>query len=127
MVDEAIEAHVARVPGVAVYLFKDEGAAPPALMSNLRHNGCCTTPCCSCRCTPTTCRAVDDGTGRVITDLGDGIHQVRLNYGFMEDPDIPLALSQLHPELDVDRSTAHVLPRSRVGHGRQGPGHAPLA
>ena len=38
VVDEAIEAHVARVPGVAVYLFKDEGAAPPALVSNLRHN-----------------------------------------------------------------------------------------
>ena len=38
VVEEAIEAHVARVPGVAVYMFKDEGAAPPALMSNLRHN-----------------------------------------------------------------------------------------
>ena len=38
VVDEAMEAHVARVPGVAVYLFKDEGAAPPALVSNLRHN-----------------------------------------------------------------------------------------
>ena len=36
--DEALDAHVARVPGTAVYLFKDAGAAPPALVSNLAHN-----------------------------------------------------------------------------------------
>ena len=30
-----------------------------------------------------------------VKDLGDGIYQMRFDYGFMEEPDIPLALSQL--------------------------------
>src|SRR5690606_297837 len=35
---EALDAQVARVPGTAVYMFKDAGSAPPALIANLRHN-----------------------------------------------------------------------------------------
>ncbi len=38
VVHEAQADDVERVPGTAVYMFKDVGAAPPALIANLRHN-----------------------------------------------------------------------------------------
>ena len=38
VVAEAIAGGVGRVPGTAIYMFKDPGCAPPALVSNLRHN-----------------------------------------------------------------------------------------
>ena len=38
VVDEAIAGGAARVPGTAIYMFKEPGCAPPALVSNLRHN-----------------------------------------------------------------------------------------
>ena len=37
-VGELIEGGVARVPGTAVYMFKDPNKAPPAMVSNLAHN-----------------------------------------------------------------------------------------
>ena len=38
VVDEAVAEGAGRVPGTAVYMFKEPGCAPPALISNLRHN-----------------------------------------------------------------------------------------
>ena len=38
VVHQAIAEHAARVEGTAVYLFKDGGFAPPALIANLKHN-----------------------------------------------------------------------------------------
>ncbi len=38
VVHEAQADDVERVPGTAVYMFKDVGAAPPALIANLKHN-----------------------------------------------------------------------------------------
>ena len=69
---------------------------------------------------------VDDTNRAVITELGEGIQQVRFNYGFMEDPDIPAALAA-HPGDPRRRHEGHLLPRARVGDGRQGAGHASLA
>jgi KUP system potassium uptake protein len=116
--DEAIEAHISRVPGVAVYLFKDEGAAPPALMSNLRHNRVLHDTVLLVSVHTQDVPRVDDGVRAHISDLGEGIHQIRIDYGFMEDPDIPLALSEL-PDLEVavDRVT-YFLGRESVSAGK---------
>jgi KUP system potassium uptake protein len=43
---------------------------------------------------------VDDGERSSVQDIGHGLWQVTLRYGFMEDVDIPAALKALgHPEL----------------------------
>jgi KUP system potassium uptake protein len=116
--DEAITAHVARVPGAAVYLFKDEGAAPPALVANLRHNKVLHHKVLLLSVHTDDAPRGDDENRAVVTDLGQGIHQVRLNYGFMEEPDIPLALSLL-PDLDIDPATAtYFLGRESVTAGK---------
>src|SRR5690606_33973904 len=38
VMEEAAADGVTEVPGTAIYMFKDPGWAPPALVSNLRHN-----------------------------------------------------------------------------------------
>jgi KUP system potassium uptake protein len=105
VVDEALDAHIARVPGVAVYMFKDEGAAPPALMSNIKHNRVLHESTLLVSVHTEDVPRIDEADRATVTELGEGIVQVRFNYGFMEDPDIPAALAA-HPEINVDCSDA---------------------
>jgi KUP system potassium uptake protein len=118
VVEEAIDAHVARVPGVAVYMFKDEGAAPPALMSNLRHNKVLHETVLLVSVHTADSPRVDEMKRADIVDLGDGIMQVTLHYGFMDEPDIPASLSALE-ELDADISNStYFLGRESVAAGK---------
>ena len=119
VVDEALAAHVARVPGVAVYLFKDEGAAPPALMSNLRHNRVLHDTVLLVSVHTTDVPRLDDSSRTTVTSLGHGITQVRIDYGFTEDPDIPGALSAI--KLiggDGDGEPTYFLGRESVSTGK---------
>jgi len=83
----------ARVEGTAVFLFKDPGMAPPALINNMRHNKVLHSR--------TILVAVrTDDVPRValeqraeVTALGPGVYQVQLHFGFMEEADVPVALS----------------------------------
>jgi len=92
VVDEAMDAHVARVPGVAVYLFKDEGAAPPALVSNLRHNKVLHEHVIVLTVATVQVPHVAPHDRIHVDSLGQGLHNMRLQYGFMEDPNVPEAL-----------------------------------
>ena len=84
---------VERVEGTAVFLFKDLGMAPPALITNMQHN-----------------RVVHENTLVVSVETADtprvepadrcrsesvahGVHQVLLRFGFMEEPNVPVALA----------------------------------
>jgi KUP system potassium uptake protein len=117
VVDEAMVAHVARVPGVAVYLFKDEGAAPPALVSNLRHNKVLHDKVLLVSVHTEDVPRVGDDDRAKVKDLGEGIWQVRIDYGFMEEPDIPAALQQL-PGIDADEQVTYFLGRESVSTGK---------
>jgi KUP system potassium uptake protein len=62
-------------------------------------------------------RLDDDGRYN-ITNLGHRIRQVRINYGFMEEPDVPLALSQM-PDVEIDVANAtYFLGRESVAAGK---------
>ena len=118
VVEEAIEAHVARVPGVAVYMFKDEGAAPPALMSNLRHNKVLHDDVLLVSVHTADSPRVHDDERADVIDLGNGITQVMLRYGFMDEPDIPKALTAIE-ELDADiQNATYFLGRESVTAGK---------
>ena len=118
VVAEAIEAHVARVPGVAVYMFKDEGAAPPALMSNLRHNRVLHETVLLVSVHTADAPRVDEAERADILDLGQGILQTTLHYGFMDEPDIPAALAAIE-EIDADIASAtYFLGRESVAAGK---------
>lgn len=94
---------VKRVSGTAVFLFKDLGKAPPALVNNLKHNKVLH------KCTLIV--AIDTAEEpRVapedrahITKVAPGVFQVQITFGFMDEPDVPAVLSTLtHFGLEYD-------------------------
>jgi KUP system potassium uptake protein len=96
---------VKRVDGTAVFLFKDLGKAPPALVNNLHHNKVLhkTTLIVSVE-TADEPRVADDERWE-ITKIEPGVFVVQLEFGFMEEPNVPQALLLLkHREIDIDLS-----------------------
>lgn len=123
----AVDEGVPRVPGTAVYLFKDAGVAPPALVANLKHNKVLH------QMTILVSVEVEDIPRVAIrkraryTHLAEGVIQVRLHFGFMDDPDVPAALSSLKmPHYEFDATTAsYFIGRESVTSGKV-PGMNPL-
>lgn len=124
---EALHSDVIRVPGTAVYMFKDAGAAPPAFVANLRHNRVlhAMTMLVSVEVTDEPRVAVRKRAH--YTRIGPGIVQVRLRFGFMEQPDVPAALGGLTiPGFDrSDGEVTYFLGREIVTAGKA-PGMHPL-
>lgn len=84
-----------RVPGTAVYLARDVGLAPSALLSNLRANEVIHETVVLVEVRSADEPKVPPARRSTVHDLGDGFHQVRLTYGFMEQPDVPAALAAI--------------------------------
>jgi KUP system potassium uptake protein len=85
----------ARVPGTAVFMTSSASGVPHALLHNLKHNKVLHE-----RVILLTVRIEDvpyvPDTKRVeMKDYGSGFYRVKLRYGFMEEIDVPAALSQL--------------------------------
>jgi len=118
---EALDAQVARVPGTAVYLFKDAGAAPPALVANLEHNKVLHETTLLLSVSVAEVPRVDPGQRVTYTPIGQGIHQLELLFGFMDEPDVPDALAAMDaiPGYQFDLSaTTFFLGREAVGSGK---------
>ena len=84
-----------RVPGTAVFLFKDLGKAPPALVNNLRHNKVLhrTTLIVSVE-TSDVPRVAPEHRAQC-TKVAPGVFQVQLEFGFMDEPNVPAALAAI--------------------------------
>ena len=84
---------VERVEGTAVFLFKDLGMAPPALISNMRHNRVLheTTLIVSVETADTP--RVDESDRLRSEPVAPGVFQVLLRYGFMEEPNVPATIA----------------------------------
>ena len=99
-IEDVLDEHrgVTRVPGTAVFLFKDEGKAPPALINNLRHNHVLheTTLIVSVLTASTPRVALADRVRSY--EIEAYVHQVVVTFGFMEEPNLPLALRLLDIE-----------------------------
>ena len=95
VVAEAVEDGVATVPGTAIYMFKDPGHAPPALISNLRHNHVLheTTVILSVITTQIPHVPRDRVASKTVRP---GVHQVELTFGYMDDHDVVAELLRLH-------------------------------
>ncbi len=97
-----------RVEGTAVYLFSNPGMTPPALISNLRHNNVLHEKLIVVSIRFADVPRVLPARRTEVTEVGIGVVLITVNYGFVEDPDLPRALGQgsarnLH--IDVDRAT----------------------
>ncbi|MDQ2801745.1 MAG: KUP/HAK/KT family potassium transporter, partial [Pseudomonadota bacterium] len=82
-----------RVPGLAVFLTGNPDYVPAALLHNLKHNKVLHE-----RVLFVTVQNLDVPEARTrmeVKELAPGIHRVILRYGFIESPNIPLALEGL--------------------------------
>ena len=88
VVDDAVADGVARVPGTAIYMFKDPGRAPPAMLSNLRHNHVLheTTVVLSVLASESPRIAAADRAA--VSTVADGVYQVVLTFGYIDPPDV---------------------------------------
>ncbi|OBV11930.1 potassium transporter Kup [Erythrobacter dokdonensis] len=84
-----------RVPGTAIFMASSTAGVPSALLHNIKHNKVLHE-----RVVILTINIVDepyvDPEARcTMTDLGDGFYRSVLNYGFMEETDVPLGLKKM--------------------------------
>jgi KUP system potassium uptake protein len=94
LMDRVSPTPIPRVPGVAIFLFSTPKVAPPALIANLRYNKVLhdRTYILSIR-TQDVPRVPPDERSEII-DLGSGVKQITLSYGFMEEPNARLGLTE---------------------------------
>ena len=96
-------ADAVRVPGTAVFLFKDLGKAPPALVNNLRHNKVLHENTLVVSIVTVEMPRVPLDDRAEIMGIEEGVRQVLLRFGFMEEPDVPAALAAAHvPGIDLE-------------------------
>jgi len=100
--------HPVRVPGTAVFMTAQPTGTPPALAHNLRYN----------KVLHERVIVLTVATGQVphvpvserlsVQPLGQSMFNVRVQYGFMEDPNVPEALLQAREQglhIDLDDTT----------------------
>jgi KUP system potassium uptake protein len=119
---------VKRVTGTAVFMFKDLGKAPPALVNNLRHNKVLHKTTLIVAVETSAAPRVEMSQRATVVKVGPGVCQVQLEFGFMDEPDVPATLAAISFQgLDFDPDDATYF----IGHesiiAGKAPGMNPLA
>jgi KUP system potassium uptake protein len=98
----------ARVPGTAVFMTAQPTGTPPALAHNVRYNKVLHDHVIVLTVSTAQQPHVRPKDRLFVERLGHSLFNVRVQYGFMEDPDVPSALEQARQqglELDADDLT----------------------
>ena len=82
----------ARVPGAAVFMTAQPRGTPPALAHNLKYNKVLHDRVVTLMVTTQPVPHVPPAQRIAVRPIGQGVYDVVVRYGFMEDPDIPAAL-----------------------------------
>jgi KUP system potassium uptake protein len=101
-------AKVARVPGTAIFMFKDLGKAPPALVNNLKHNKVLHKCTLIVAVETAEIPRVDASERSVVTKVEPGVFQILLRFGFTEEPNVVEALETINErgyEFDLEDTT----------------------
>ncbi len=84
-----------RVPGTAVFMTSSAEGVPPALLHNLKHNKVLHERVILLTVKIKDVPYIEEDTRCRLEDLGEGFHRLVIGYGFMQEPDVPAALSRL--------------------------------
>ncbi len=87
------QSHPVRVPGTAVFMTGQAKGTPPALAHNFRHNKVLHHHVVTLMVTTKPVPHVPASDQVEVRPLGNGMFEVVVRYGFMEDPNVPHALS----------------------------------
>jgi KUP system potassium uptake protein len=80
--------HIARVPGTAVFLARDDRGAPPTLVHYVKHSHALHEHVILLTIQTERVPRVPDTHRILVEDLGDGFIRVAARYGFMESPSV---------------------------------------
>ncbi len=106
---------IRRTEGTAVYFFPVPGVVPPAFIANLRHNDAVHESVVFLSVVVSKKPRVPAARRDSVRHLGSRFFQVILEYGFMEEPEIPSALNHLIAEVAFDPlHTTYFLGKERV-------------
>lgn len=106
---------IKRTEGTAVYFFPVPGVVPPAFIANLRHNDAVHESVVFLAVVVSKKPRVPAARRDSVRHLGSRFFQVILEYGFMEEPEIPSALNHLIAEVAFDPlHTTYFLGKERV-------------
>jgi KUP system potassium uptake protein len=83
---------IQRVPGTAVFLASTQEGIPPALLHNVKHNKVLHERVIVATVVVAKVPHVPIEERLAITHVADEIHRARINYGFMDEVDVPAAL-----------------------------------
>lgn len=86
-----------RVPGTAIFMNGTAAGTPPALMHNLEHNKVLHERVVLLTVKTKQTPYVEAEARVQIESLGHEFYRMIINYGFMEDPDVPRVLENLEP------------------------------
>ncbi|WP_390897895.1 potassium transporter Kup [Pseudomonas citri] len=105
-----------RVQGTAVFLTARSNAVPHALLHNLLHNQVLHEQVVLLTVVSEDSPRVADDRRFEVEAYGEGFFRVSLHFGFIEEPDVPLALSLCHlAELDFSpMRTTYFLSRETI-------------
>ena len=108
--------HPARVPGTAVFMTAQPKGTPPALAHNLRYNKVLHDRVVTLMVTTQPVPHVPPKKQVSVRGLGHGVSEVTVRYGFMEDPDVPVALQRAREHgLDInDEDVTYFLGRETL-------------
>ena len=105
----------ARVPGTAVFMTAQPKGTPPALAHNLQYNKVMHDRVVTLTVKTEPVPHVATEERAAVRYLGDGISDVSLRYGFMEDPDVPQGLREAQQKgLVVDDDLTYFLGRETL-------------
>jgi KUP system potassium uptake protein len=88
-----------RVPGTAVFLTADPSGVPRAMLHNLKHNKVLHEQVLILTVEGERVPYVEARERLSVESVGHGMYRATIRYGFLEQPDIPAALSRIDPSL----------------------------
>jgi KUP system potassium uptake protein len=97
-----------RVRGTAVFMASSAVGTPPALLHHFKHSQSLHEQIVLLTVENVAVPEVADDARSTIVDKGHGVVHVTLRYGFMEHPDVPLALKATNLALDPARTSYYL-------------------
>jgi KUP system potassium uptake protein len=115
-----------RVPGTAVFMSGSAAGTPPALTHNLKHNQVLHETVILLTARTQQSPRVDPAERVHVEPLTNGFWRATIDFGFMEEPDVPAALALIdHPRLQIDpRRVTYFLGRETLIASKKVPGMA---
>ncbi|MEO0441569.1 MAG: KUP/HAK/KT family potassium transporter, partial [Pseudomonadota bacterium] len=84
-----------RVPGTAIFMASASVGVPSALLHNIKHNKVVHERVVILTVNIQDVPYVEPEKRVEVSDLGDGFYRLILNYGFMQETDVPAALKKV--------------------------------